>query len=93
MIFVAQRRRFDRKSDLDPAIEIARHPVGARQIEIGLAGVLEIVNPAVLEETADNADDADVFTQPGNFRPQAADAPDDQIDFHARRTMLRKASR
>ena len=34
----------------------------------------------MLEETADNAEDADVFAQARDFRPQTADAAHDQVD-------------
>ena len=72
----------DRKSDFDTPEKIARHPVGAGEKHLSLTGILKIINPAVLEKTAHNAEDADVFAQAGDFWPQAANAPDDQINGH-----------
>src|SRR4029077_17253842 len=37
-------------------------------------------NTAVLEKAADDADDANIIAQAGDFWPQATDAADDQID-------------
>ena len=79
---VAQGRIFDRKGDLDAADEISRHPISAREINIRVAVVREIIDPAVLEETADDTDDANVFAQARNLGPQTTNAADDQIDLH-----------
>ena len=37
----------------------------------------------MLEKSADDAEDADIFAQPGNLWPQTTNAADDQIDLHA----------
>ena len=67
----------DREHHLDAAEEVARHPVGAAEEDLGLAGVLEVEDPAVLQEPVDDADHPDVLGEPGDARPQAADAADD----------------
>src|SRR5437588_13052795 len=82
---IAQRRSLDWKCDFDPAQKVSRHPIGTGEKEFGLDAVFKIVDPAVLEKTADNADDANVITQTGSFRPQATNTTDDQIDRHFRR--------
>src|SRR6266700_1703809 len=80
--FVTQVRLLDRKRNFDAPVKIARHPIGAGKKHLPLTGVLQIVNPAVLEKSAHNAEDADVFAQAGDFWPQAANASDDQINGH-----------
>src|SRR5437016_11878862 len=77
---IAQCRIFDRKPELNAPIKISRHPICAGKEHSRLAGILKIKNPAVLNKTANNADDADIVAQAGHFGPQAPDAPDDQID-------------
>ena len=57
---VAQPLVLDREHDLDPALEVARHPVGRRQVDLALAAVAEVEDARVLEEPIDDADDADV---------------------------------
>ena len=53
--------RFYRKRNLDPSQKISRHPIRAGQIEIGLPGVFKLIDSAMLEESADDAQDANVF--------------------------------
>ena len=38
---------------LDPTVEVARHPVGARDVHVVLAAVAEPEDPPVLEEAVD----------------------------------------
>src|SRR5450432_2878298 len=64
-------------------MKIARHPIRARQIEIGFAGVAEIIDAAVLEKTPNDTDHPDVFAQPLDFRAETANAADDEIDLHS----------
>ncbi len=45
--------------------------------------VLKVQNPAVLEETVDDADDRDVVAQPRDLGTQAADAADVEADLHS----------
>ena len=83
---------------LDPAVEIARHHVGGRDVDGGLGvrqavAVAEAVDAAVLEEAADDRFDADVVGEARNARAQAADAAHDEIDRHARAAKHRKARR
>ncbi len=42
------------KHDLDPLVKVARHPVGTAQIQIGLAIVLEVEDPTVLQKSSYN---------------------------------------
>ena len=51
----------DREGDLDPSVEVALHPVGRRQPELGVAGVLEIERPMVFEKPTDHRAYADVL--------------------------------
>ena len=79
----------NRTQDLDPAVEIAWHHVGGRNINRGLrmrqrmAGP-ETVDAAMLQETSDDRFDADIFGQPRHARPQTADAAHDQVNCDAR---------
>lgn len=71
----------DGKEDFDAGIEIALHPVGATEIEIGLTAVFEIENAAVLEETADDAADADTAADASQAGDESALAANDEINF------------
>src|SRR5437879_3062730 len=79
---IAQCRRLDRERDFDSSEEISRHPVRARKVNQRISSVFEIVDAAVFEKAANNADDANVLTEIGNLRTQTTDAPHDQIDSH-----------
>src|SRR3954447_19424906 len=80
---VAQRRVLDRRHQLDPRVEVARHEVGRADVDLGLAVALEGQDPRVLEEAADDRVDADVLRDARHARHQAADAADVQVDGHA----------
>ena len=81
---VAQDAVLDRKQDLDPAVQIARHPVGAAHVDLRLTGVLKIADPAVLQKPVHDAAHGDVLAQAGHPGLEAADAADDEVDFHPR---------
>ncbi len=49
----------DRGDNLHPPGEVACHPVGRADEKLGRAAVLEAVDPAVLEESAEDAEDLD----------------------------------
>ena len=48
---LAEPRLLDRHDDLDPAVEIARHQVGAAEEDLHLVADLEPVQAAVLEDS------------------------------------------
>src|SRR4029450_2608544 len=75
-----------REGDLDPPVEVPRHPVGRGQQVFRLPTVLEGVDARVLEITVHDGDGADVLREVRHLRTQAADAADDEIDPHAGRT-------
>ena len=81
--FVAERGVLDRKGDFHAANKISWHPVRAGEKNFRVAGVFEIINPAVFQKSADDADDPNVFAQVSNPGAQATDTADDQVDFHA----------
>src|SRR2546421_12505971 len=72
-----------REAELDAPEEIARHPVGAREVHVLGAAVLEIKDSRVLEEAPDDRAHADVVRQSLDARAQRADAAHDEIDLHA----------
>ena len=71
-ISAAQPSILDREDDLDPAVEVPLHQVGAAKIDLVLSAVAEVVDAAVLEEAADDADHPDVLAPARHARPQAA---------------------
>src|SRR5262249_12302800 len=77
---IAKRRRLDWKSELDSPVKIARHPVRAGKENPRLPGIFKVENPAMLEKSANDADDTNVFAQTRNLRTQATDPPPDQIN-------------
>src|SRR6266478_193952 len=64
----------DRHEQLDAAVEVARHPVGAGNKNERFAAMMEIQDAAVFQETVHDADDPDVLTQFWHTGPQTADA-------------------
>ena len=73
----------DGKHDLHPEIQVARHQVGAAQVDLFAAIVEKIIDAAVLEEAAHDADHANIPAEPLHTSDQAADPPDEQVHFHA----------
>ena len=75
------------KHHLDPAVQVSRHQVGAAEINlltaIAIAGVPEIVDPAVLQETAHNTGYPDVFAHTPDAGTKAAYASHQEINLHA----------
>ena len=63
---------------LDPPIEVALHQVGAADIQLRLAAVLEIIDARVLEETADDRRTWIVLADARNAGAQRADPAHDQ---------------
>ena len=74
---------FDGEEDFDSAEEIAGHPIGASEVEGGIAGVFEVENPRVFEVATDDGTDSDILTNFGDSWSETADAADDEIDFDA----------
>ena len=70
---------FDGDHGLDATFEVALHPVRGSDVVLGLAAVVEVENSCVLEEAADDADDAHLLGQPRDPRSQPAGIPDDQV--------------
>src|ERR1700680_652311 len=68
-----------RERHFDAAEKIAAHPVGAGEIDVLFAVVLEIPYAVVLEKSADDGAHANVLTNPFDPRTQAARAADTQI--------------
>src|ERR1700741_722620 len=77
---VAQRWIFDRECKLNPPVEISRHPIGAREEDLGLTSIFEVKNPAVLEKPTHDTDDTNVLAEIGNLGPQTTNTPDDKIN-------------
>src|SRR5262249_56240838 len=72
-----------REAELDPAEEVARHPVGAREVHVFGAAVLEVEDARVLEEAADDRAHADVVREALDARPQRAYAAHHQVALYA----------
>src|SRR5262249_43055898 len=68
----------------DALIEVARHPVGAAQINKGLAAVLEVEDSAVLQEPAHDAAHSNLLTDASEVRAQGAGAAHDKVDLDSR---------
>lgn len=57
--------------NLDPVAEIPAHDVCRTDPVLLFSVIEEVIDPAVLEKTADNADHPNVFGQPWNTGPEA----------------------
>ncbi len=65
-------------------LEVAHHGIGGADVVLLVAAVVEVVDPAVLQETADHADDPHVIRQPRDPGSQAASVAHNEIHSHAR---------
>src|SRR6202040_1924219 len=80
---IAQQRVLKREQDFHALVQIARHPVGAAEIDLRLAAVLEVKDSAVLKKSAHDTAHADAVADATNPRPQRAYAAHEQIDVHS----------
>src|SRR6266508_5413396 len=74
----------DRDHQLDAAIEVAGHPVGARNGDLLLLADTEGEAAAVLEKPSDDGRDRDPVGNSGHARPEAADPANSEGDRHSR---------
>ena len=68
---------------LDPALGVARHEIGRRNIDLAVFLLAEHIDARVLQIAPDDTADGDVFAWPCIAGFEATDAADDQIDFYA----------
>ena len=73
----------DRAGDLDAALGIARHQIGRGDIHFFIRAAAEYKDAGMLEKTADDAGDRNVFRMALDAGQQAADAPHDHFDPNA----------
>src|SRR5690606_38454925 len=73
-----ERRVLYAHDRLDALLQVAPLPVRTADVDERVALVVEVVDAAVLQETVEDADDADVLAVALQPRPQAAVAPHDQ---------------
>ena len=71
-----------RDHELDPLVEVARHPVGRGYKHQRAATVMEGKDAGVFEVAVDHGDHADIFGFLALTGFQAADAADVEVDFH-----------
>lgn len=76
-------RVFDGEHDFDSVVEVPWHEVGACDVEVRFAVVMEEVDAAVFEKPADDGANADVLAESGHAGAQAADASNDEVDLNA----------
>ena len=72
-----------RPRDLYALVEVARHEVGAAQVDGAVVVGAEAVDAAMLEQAPDDGDDAHVFGGALHAGNEAADSADEQGHFHA----------
>jgi hypothetical protein len=72
--------RLHGKETFYPAIQIARHEVGAAEVQFLVTAVSEVKGARVLQETPDYARHPDVLTQILDPGPETADAAHLQVD-------------
>src|SRR5436309_5883213 len=71
-----------REAELDAPEEVARHPVGAREVNVLGAAILEVKHARMLEEAADDRAHADVLRHALDPGAQRAHAAHDEVDLH-----------
>jgi hypothetical protein len=80
----AQRWVFHWASNLDTPEEIPRCPVCARQIDFWVTRIFESVNPAVLQEPANDTADADILADSWYTGAQTTDSSYQKSNLHSR---------
>jgi len=70
----------NREDDLDAAVEVAGHEIGAAEKNEWIPPIGEDIDAAMFEETVDDASDLDVFAQPWDTGAEAADPADEELD-------------
>ena len=73
---------FHRENDLHTTIKITWHPVCTSHVDLIGTTIMEIENPAVLQEIADNGTHMDIFTDTRNAHLQTADTTNQKIDLY-----------
>ncbi len=63
MTFSLQILLLDREHQFHSPVQVPRHPVGAREIHLGISSVIKDECPAVLEIAVENGNDANVVAQ------------------------------
>jgi len=70
----------NRENDLDAAVEIARHEIGAAKIDVGIAPVVKNIDAAMFEEAIDDASDGDVLAEARNAWAEATNSTNQELD-------------
>jgi len=86
--FLFQFRRLYRTQHLHPGLKVTLHGIGRGDKIFVRAIVSEIVDAGVLQKTADNADDTNIFRKAGNTGPQATGIAHNQVNSHTRHGSL-----
>src|SRR5713226_553421 len=81
---LAQGWVLDGEHDLDPLVQVARHPIGAAQVHVRLAAILEVKDPAVFQKSSYNTAHANPVAEAFHIGAQGTGAADDEVDFDAR---------
>ena len=80
---MAQAGVFQPEHHLDTFVEVPRHRVGAAQINFAFSAIAKYENPAVLEESADDAAHAYPAADAAQSRPKRAGSSHDQFNVDA----------
>src|SRR5215831_15815591 len=82
---------FQGKEDFDALIKVPRHPISASKVDFLLSSIMEVEDSAVLQETTDNATDANMVADSADARTQRTHSANDQVDVDTclRRTIKR----
>lgn len=74
----------DGRAHLHATNKVAAHPVGAANVELGVALVVKAEDAVVFQETADDGHHAHVLGDARHARTQTADAAHNELDLDAR---------
>lgn len=81
--FLAKSGVLQAENHFDAFVEVAGHPIGAAQINFGVASIPEDKHAAVLEKTPYDAADPDSAADAANAGPQGAGPANDQFHVNA----------
>jgi hypothetical protein len=70
----------NREDNLDAAVKVAGHEIGAAEENEWIPPVGEDIDSAMFEETVHDASNCDVFAESGHTGPEATDSANEQLD-------------
>ena len=73
----------NREHNLHPFFQISRHPVRASHKHLFISTTIEVENPRMFQEIADNRANGNILADTRDSNLQATDSPDNQVNLYS----------